>query len=99
MRPESVFCLFVGVSNPQHVERDLHTMNRVRNILLSDCILKESLGSISNINDEDETSTIVVTDDIFLRQRVVYARGLVMTFEQLWELLVPYDTATKYISS
>lgn len=97
MRPESVFCLFVGVSDPQHLHRDLRAMDRVRNLLLSDCILKGSLGSSSSCGDNDgeyETSTIVVTDDIFLRQRVVYARGLVMTFEQLWELLVPYHTAT-----
>jgi hypothetical protein len=98
MRPESVFCLFVGVSDPPHVDRDLQCMSRIRNLLLSDCILKEFIGSNSSDHDDnyrdDMTTTIVVTDDIFLRQRVVYARGLVMTFEQLWELLVPYDTTT-----
>lgn len=31
--------------------------------------------------------TIVVTDDIFLRQRIVDAGGIVMTFEQFWILL------------
>jgi len=46
-------------------------------------------------NDDDIVPpivTIVVSDDIFLRQRVVSAGGVVMTFEQLWELLVPFST-------
>jgi hypothetical protein len=35
--------------------------------------------------------SIVVTDDVFLRQRVVQAGGFVMTFEQLWYLLDGLD--------
>ena len=31
--------------------------------------------------------TIVVTDDVFLRQRIINSGGYVMTFEQLWDLL------------
>lgn len=34
---------------------------------------------------------IVVTDDVFLRQRVIQAGGLVMTFQQLWDLLYSMD--------
>mmetsp|Transcript_4596 Transcript_4596/g.6783 ORF Transcript_4596/g.6783 Transcript_4596/m.6783 type:complete len:399 (-) Transcript_4596:24-1220(-) len=33
-------------------------------------------------------ATVVVTDDVFLRQRIVNAGGFVMTFEQFWDLLV-----------
>jgi hypothetical protein len=81
MRPETVFCLF-GVSSPNQVHRDVQAMSNIRN-LLSEPLLKQS------IIGEVET-TIVVTDDIFLRQRVVQSGGLVMTFEQLWELLAPF---------
>jgi hypothetical protein len=59
----------------------------------------DSTGNNTNIerlSDDDDASalamkpTIVVTDDIYLRQRVVYdAKCFVMTFDQLWTLLRP----------
>ena len=41
-----------------------------------------------NTVDHTIVLPIVVTDDIFLRQRIVHEEGFVMTFHQLWLLLM-----------
>jgi len=54
----------------------------------------ESGTNKTTTRNDDEANlvtqaTIVVTDDIYLRQRVVYdAKSFVMTFDQLWTLLL-----------
>lgn len=77
MRPESVYC-WLPVCDRDY--RDLKSLQSIRRLLV-DNVVQKSLTS----------QTIVATDDIFLRQRIVESGGLVMTFEQLWELLVPFS--------
>ncbi len=77
MRPESVFCLFSILNS---LPRDIKSLQSIRHHL-SNKVVQQSMMS----------QTVVATDDIFLRQRIVEASGLVMTFEQLWELLVPFS--------
>ena len=43
--------------------------------------------TISSSKTCQNFDTIVVTDDVFLRQRIINCGGYVMTFEQLWDLL------------
>jgi hypothetical protein len=82
MRPDSVFCLF-GFAESCHTARDAKSMSAIRHLLSK--LDRHSFDDIQSQRRE----TIVATDDVFLRQRIVEAGGLVMTFEQLWELLVP----------
>lgn len=65
--------------NPGNVFLDLDKPLEVRNA--------------TGVHKDDKTEAplfipIVATDDVFLRQRVVQEGGCVMTFHQLWLLLV-----------
>lgn len=83
MRPDSVFCSFSTAASRQPLQGEMKAMSKMRNLIKAH-ILKSELDGVG------ETSIIVVTDDIFLRQRVARAGGLVMTFEQLWDLLITF---------
>jgi len=85
MRPGSVFCLF-GFSDAKQAARDARTLVSIQR-LLEDEVVQRSFQDVR----EQRRQTLVATDDIFLRQRIVEAGGLVLTFEQLWELLVPFS--------
>ena len=79
MRPESYFCLFWGVG--KECTRDVKSLRSIRHLLVDHVIQYSTISP---------STTIVVSDDIFLRQRIVEAGGLVLTFEQLWDMLVPF---------
>ena len=82
LRPGSVFCLF-GLSDPAHNQ---HVLSQLQQSKVSWRRIYQSKLS------KDAAATIVATDDILLRQRIVEAGGYVVTFEQLWQWLVPYAT-------
>ena len=79
LRPESVFCLF-GVSPRASNRKSLRALQNSN--------LSFSRIGVSTLS-KDHFDTIVATDDIFLRQRIVQAGGYVVTFEQLWNMLQP----------
>lgn len=83
LRAQSVFCLF-GCAPIQSNRKNLQ---RLMNAKLSFA----SVESTSLCAMEDQMDTVVATDDIFLRQRIVSAGGYVMTFEQLWDMLHPFS--------
>jgi hypothetical protein len=100
-RPHSVLCLYNGFSSQlsqqsDHIlEKKLHRNPKVNNNIF------DSITVHKFFRDEDKTTTttttttttaahaipIVVTDDGYLRQRVVQHHGYVMSFHQLWILL------------
>ena len=84
MRPESYFCLFGLCSNGY--TRNIKSLRSFRHLLV------DTVVHYSNLSSSTTTTSIVATDDIFLRQRIVETGGLVMTFEQLWDMLVPYSS-------
>jgi len=76
LRRESVFCMFA-----------ISPILKSSAVRLAKCLLPmERLIKVEKLVLGVE-ATLVVTDDVFLRQRVVDAGGFVMTFEQLWDLL------------
>lgn len=79
LRGNSYFCLF-GLANQHHLTRDVQRLSTSESLFQS-VVNKYYLGG------DGQKQTIVVSDDVHLRERVVEAGGFVMTFEQLWELL------------
>jgi hypothetical protein len=78
MRPDSVYCMF-GFP-PSLSSKAIADAKRLRPM--------ERLMKIEHVRVVDGGHmTVVVTDDIFLRERVVEAGGFPMTFEQFWDLL------------
>lgn len=59
--------------------------NDVQTLLENNSKLFQDHVQSRNLTKNDET--ILVTDDVFLRQRILEAGGVVLTFEQLWCLL------------
>lgn len=87
LRPESYYCVFDlghghATTTTSTATRDLRTLQSIRHLLVDTVYHYSTLSH----------TTMVATDDIFLRQRIVEAGGLVMTFEQLWDMLVPYSS-------
>ena len=89
MRPESYFCLF-GLC--QGYSRDIKSLRSIRHLLVDRVVQYNTQSSQTPATTTTTTTTIVATDDIFLRQRIVEAGGLVMTFEQLWDMLIAYSS-------
>ncbi len=81
LRQKSVFCIY-GKSFMQPLFqkslRDLKKLSTSAKKLID----KVDVKSLNALQE-----TIVVTDDVYLRQRIVEAGGFVMTFEQLWVFL------------
>jgi hypothetical protein len=61
------------------------SLNDVQKLLENNSKLFQDRVQSRNLTKNDET--ILVTDDVFLRQRILEAGGVVLTFEQLWCLL------------
>lgn len=80
VRPGSIYSL--PFMTPELSRQSLHDLHK---LLHSNSKLFQNYVQRRIINKNDET--IVVTDDVFLRQRILEAGGVVLTFEQLWSLL------------
>jgi hypothetical protein len=95
LRPESVLCLFKSGFGSKALESEaICTLSKLRyhsrigkTVIAS--INEVMLGGQKSLHGPPSLvrSVIVVTDDIFLRQRVVNRYGFVMSFQQLWILL------------
>jgi hypothetical protein len=80
VRPGSIYSLpFMTPEVRRQSLHDLHKLLHNNSKLFQNYVQRRIL----NKNNE----TIVVTDDVYLRQRVLVAGGVVLTFEQLWSLL------------
>jgi hypothetical protein len=82
LRPSSVFCLFGSSFMPPLHEKSKFNLKQLSTTSAKKLVDKVEMRALNAHNE-----SIVVTDDIFLRQRIVDAGGFVMTFEQLWVLL------------
>lgn len=80
VRPASIYSLFFMTP-----ELRRQSLNDLRQLIdkNSNVFQKYAQSRVLSKNDE----TIVVTDDVYLRQRILEAGGVVLTFEQLWSLL------------
>lgn len=87
LRPNSVYCAYSIKKSSTPTAFSKKEYSNLRQMVesgvdsLIDKIYKTELTS------ETRNQTIVVTDDILLRQRIVDSGGFVMTFEQLWLFL------------
>lgn len=99
-RPESVACLFTkGFSSPALEKNAKDTLTKKlnhsrvhQNLIL---FKQEKVFTFQDQRKSEDNDIsmhcmypVVVTDDVFLRQRIVSDGGLVFTFHQLWILLV-----------
>jgi len=91
LRPNSPFCVFapssVGKSTPWFQKSEMSTLKQMSNFKIH-----QLLGRIEKriLAANSKNETVVVTDDILLRQRLVDVGAFVMTFEQLWNLLTGF---------
>lgn len=95
LRPGSYFCLF-GLLGDEKVKEELQEEKISPTSSL--CRDAKRLATTSKLlrpeveqhvlGENGQKHTIVVTDDVFLRERVVDVGGFVMTFAQFWDLLV-----------
>ena len=88
LRPNSPFCVFspssIGNITPWFQKSEISTLKQMSNFKIH-----QLLGRIEKriLKANAKNETVVVTDDILLRQRLVDVGAFVMTFEQLWNLL------------
>jgi hypothetical protein len=98
-RPHSVLCLYNGFSSQLSQQSDHILQKKLRRNPKVNNNIFDSITVHTFFRDEDTTTTtttmtttstaahaipIVVTDDVYLRQRVVQHHGCVMSFHQSW---------------
>ena len=92
LRPNSPFCAFASSSTkitvPWFQKSEKSTLRQMSNWKIHQLI--DKIEKIT-LQAKSENETVVVTDDILLRQRIVASGGFVMTFEQLWNLLTGFE--------
>eukprot|EP00588_Corethron_pennatum_P009384 CAMPEP_0194276454 /NCGR_PEP_ID=MMETSP0169-20130528/9054_1 /TAXON_ID=218684 /ORGANISM="Corethron pennatum, Strain L29A3" /LENGTH=297 /DNA_ID=CAMNT_0039020187 /DNA_START=120 /DNA_END=1013 /DNA_ORIENTATION=+ len=80
LRPGSLYCIFgFAAALCSSAVKDAKRLKGVRGLIK---VYREEVN---------ESMAVVVTDDVLLRQRVVDTGAFVMTFEQLWDLLVAQE--------
>jgi hypothetical protein len=91
LRPDSPLCLFKAGFGSQALQKDAENtlFQLLRHKIGRDSLrpFKELELSTDFIEKVPFVPVVVVTDDIFLRQRVVSCHGFVMSFHQFWILL------------
>ena len=87
LRPNSVYCAYSVKTSSTPNAFSKKECSNVRQMVESgvDSLLHKIYKT--ELTSETRNQTMVVTDDILLRQRIVDSGGFVMTFEQLWLFL------------
>jgi hypothetical protein len=91
LRPDSPYCAFTSSTKSNIPWFQKHEKSTLKQI--SNWKIHRLIGRIEKriLQAKSKNETVVVTDDILLRQRVIACGGFVMTFEQLWNLLTGFE--------